>query len=100
MQVWFPEQQRIDQAKWFLWMRIIVGSMSAIIGLWQAWINVHDISRWLGSIATACFLLSFRILQRGESRRVYLANPRAIVTNLSALIMVVTSTLFLLHAAR
>lgn len=97
MQVWFPEQKRLDQAKWFLWMRLLVGLMSAIMGVIQASTNFHEPSRWIQSISLAVFLLIWRIRQPGESRWVYLTNVRVLLTNLSALFVVISGVWHLMH---
>jgi hypothetical protein len=99
MQVWLPEQKRLDDTRFFLWMRIVVGSMAAVIGGWQALTDFHDGSRWIGSLSVACFLLFWRIRQPGESRRVYLTNPRMILTNLSALSMTISAAWSLIRHA-
>ena len=100
MQVWFPEQKRLDQAKWFLWIRFVVGSMVAMMGLVQASTNFHEFSRWMESISLASFLLFWRIRQPGESRRVYFMNARVMLTNLSAIAFVVSSIWNVVHRAR
>lgn len=100
MQVWLPEQQRLDQMKWFLWMRIMVGSMAAVEGAVKASTNSGDIADWVESISLACFLLFWRTRQPGESRWAYLTNVRAILTNLSALAVVISTIWFLAHHIR
>jgi CHASE2 domain-containing sensor protein len=50
----------------------------------QGWKDFHSFL-WIQSLSLACFFAFWRIRQPGESRRVYLTNPRVIVTNLSAL---------------
>jgi hypothetical protein len=100
MQVWFPEQKRLDQAKRFLWMRFGVGSMVAIMGVVQASTNFHQPSRWIQSICLASFLLVWRIRQPGESRWAYFTNARAILTNLSALAVVLSTVWYFMHRAQ
>ena len=101
MQVWLPEQKRLDETRFFLWMRIVTASMSAIIGVWQVWTNAHDPSRWVEWLSMACLFTFLRLRQPGESRRAYLtADWRAVVTNLSALAVVVSSIWFLVKDAR
>src|SRR5215471_11484984 len=100
MQVWFPEQKRFDQEKWFLWMRFVVGSMAATMGLVQASVNFHKPSQWIETISLASFLLFLRIKQPGESRRAYFMNARAILTNLSALAVVIIFVWNLAHYVR
>ncbi len=91
---------RIDQAGFFLWMRVIAGTIAAITCAMQVWTNSHDIVRWLNSLSLACFFAFYRTKQPGESSSTYLANARAIVTNCSALAVVVTGALLIVRSAR
>ena len=99
MQVWFPEHKRLDQSKWFLWMRFLVGPMAAIMGVVQASTEFHEPSRWIQPISLASFLLFWRIRQPGESRWVYFTNARALLTNLSALALFISSLWYLIQHA-
>jgi len=97
MQVWFPEQKRLDQSKWFLWVRIIGGSVAAITAVLKASKNFNHTSDWVESLALASLFLFWRTRHPGESRWAYLTNARAILTNLSALVVVISA---LMHSAR
>lgn len=100
MQVWVPERQRFDQAKWFLWMRITVGALLAVVGLIQARAEFSNIAQWVESISLAIFLLIFRVRQPGESPRVLFTNVRVLLTHLSALAVGISAAWFLAHRAR
>ena len=56
----------------------------------QAFTHPRDVVSWLNPLSLACFFAFFRLRQAGESRWVYLANPRALFTNLAALSVLVT----------
>ncbi len=99
MQVWLPEQQRFDPTRWFWWARIVVGSMSAVIGVMKISTKFDDVADWVASISLASFLLFWRIRQPGESLRAY-SDVRAVLTNLSALAIVISSIWFLAHHTR
>jgi len=91
--------ERLDQTKFFLWMRIIGGAFFALMAPVEAWKDFHSFL-WLQSLSMACFFAFWRIRLPGESRRVYLTNPRAIVTNLSALAFGAVAIWWLFHHLR
>jgi hypothetical protein len=97
MQVWFPEEKRLDQSKWFLWVRIIGGSVAAITAALKASKNFNHTSDWIESLALASFFLFWRTRQPGESPWAYLTNARAILTILSALAVVASVVWYFLH---
>jgi hypothetical protein len=90
----------IEQTRSFLWMRIVCSSIMAIAGIIQLCTSYKDASNWLSSLSFACFLAFFRYRQPGESWRIYLTNPRAIITILSALTGLVTTGVWLLRLAQ
>lgn len=92
--------ERIDQSAFFLWMRIVVGSLTGASAVLHAWKNIHNVLDWMQPLCLACFFLFWRLRQPGESPRVYLTNPRALITNLSALAAVVTSIWGLIRFSR
>jgi hypothetical protein len=94
MQVWFPEQKRMDQTTWFLWMRIVGASMAAMAGLLGAWRNFRNPSEWVSSLALASLFTFWRSKRPAESRQEFVTKPRAIITLISALAVVVTSVWF------
>src|SRR5258707_5963629 len=81
MQVWLPERsEQIGQTRFFLWMRIVVGGLFAVMGAVRLWEHPSNSLDWIGDVSLACFLLSWRIRQPNESFREYVAKPRAILT--------------------
>jgi hypothetical protein len=109
-----PPSGRIDQTKFFLWMRIVAGTLALSMAALGALAHIHDLSmtalrafahpndavRLLDYISLVCFFGLYRVRQPGESRWVYLTNPRAFLTILAALSVLVTSISFLVRAVR
>lgn len=92
--------ERLDQTAFFLWMRIVAGSIAAVAAVLLAWKDIHNVLDWMQPLALGCWFLFCRIRQPGEPRRIYLTNPRVIITNLSALVVVVTGAWWLARFIR
>lgn len=100
MQVWLPERTQFDQTKFFLWMRIVAVSLSAIAGVAQVLNKTHDAAAWIESFSLACLFAFWRTRRPCESRRAYLTNPRALVTFVSAVAIVISSVWWLIRHTR
>jgi hypothetical protein len=83
--------ERLEQSTFFLWMRIVVGSVSAVDAVVHAGKDFHNFLGWIQPLALACWFLFWRIREPGEPRRIYLTNRRVLITALAALAGVVSS---------
>jgi len=88
---------RIEQTRFFFWMRIVAGSIAAIAAAVHALTDFKDVVGWTYPLLLACFFAFLRLRQPGESRREYFANPRSLFSNLAALSAVILSIFFLIR---
>jgi hypothetical protein len=88
------------QVRMPLWIRIGFPCMFLPLALMHAWKDPHAFVDWIDPLSLACFFLFWRIREPGEPRRIYLTNLRALITNLSALAVAVTSVWWLIQLYR
>lgn len=81
-------------------MRVVAGSFATISAVLEILANFHNFPRWCGSLTMACFFAFYRVRQPGEPPWIYLTNPRAIVTLLSAVAIGITGIVVLLQFAQ
>lgn len=74
--------------------------VAAITAAFKALTNFNHTSDWVGSLSLASFFLFWRTRQPGESLQTYLSDARAILTNLSALAVVISVVWYFLRHAK